>query len=222
MLLRLWLLTWVDCCCGGSGCCGSLTEELFLADWSSCFKLAMSFLAFSPASLWLHTLFEPGWPALWHHSLLLGTLSSFPPTAVQGVLFPFPDFGRLVQVFRGLSVSCRTASGVLCCYARIGLLGSMVSLPLVWSWLAVDYFTFALMVVTTSGFANKSAMKPGVAAGTRSTCQVSLRHYDLYEKRLWTFSVRNNLRLWMFSVLYQQPDQNCINWQVVNVDWSTD
>ena len=45
MLLRLWLLTRVDCCCGGSGCCGSLTEELFLADWSSCFKLAMSFLA---------------------------------------------------------------------------------------------------------------------------------------------------------------------------------
>ena len=26
---------------------------------------------FSPASLWLHTLFEPGWPALRHHSLLL-------------------------------------------------------------------------------------------------------------------------------------------------------
>ena len=43
--MRLWLLTRVDCCCGGSGCCGSLTEELFLADWSSCFKLAMSFLA---------------------------------------------------------------------------------------------------------------------------------------------------------------------------------
>ena len=32
MLLRLWLLTRVDCCCGGYGCCGSVTEELFLAD----------------------------------------------------------------------------------------------------------------------------------------------------------------------------------------------
>ena len=73
---------------------------------------------FSPVSLSLHILFEPGWPALRHHSLLLRTLSSFPPTAVQGVLFLFPDFRRLVQVFRGLSVSCHTASGVLCCYAR--------------------------------------------------------------------------------------------------------
>ena len=73
---------------------------------------------FSPASLWLHILFEPGWPALRHHSLLLRTLSPFPPTAVQGVSFLFPDFGRLVQVFHGLSVSCHTASGVLCCYAR--------------------------------------------------------------------------------------------------------
>ena len=116
MLLRLWLLMGVDCCCGGS-----VSEELFLADRSSCFKLAMSFFAstslFSSVFMASH-FFEPGWPALRHHSLLLRTLSPFPPTAVQGVVFPFPDFRRLVQVFRGLSVSCHTTSGVLCCYAQ--------------------------------------------------------------------------------------------------------
>ena len=45
MLLQLWLLTRVNSCCGGFGCYGSLTEELLCADWSSCFKLAVSFLA---------------------------------------------------------------------------------------------------------------------------------------------------------------------------------
>ena len=41
-----------------------------------------------------------------------------------------------------------------------------------------------LSVVATTAFANKSAMKPGVAAVINSTFQVSLRHYVLYDKRL--------------------------------------
>ena len=94
--------------------CSLLTEALVLSlQW-----VFWPQRVFSPASLWLHILFEPGWPSRRHHSLLLRTLSPFPPAAVQGVWFLFPDFGRLVQVFRGLSVGCHTASGVLCCYAR--------------------------------------------------------------------------------------------------------
>ena len=80
MLLRLWLLMGVDCCCGGSGCCGSVTEELFLADRSSCFKLAMSFFAstslFSSVFMASH-FFKPGSLALQHHSLLLRTSSYY-------------------------------------------------------------------------------------------------------------------------------------------------
>ena len=53
-----------------------------------------------------------------------------------------------------------------------------ISLPGFSVSLAVDSFTLALTVVTATAFANKSAMKLGVAAGTNSTFQVSLRHYD--------------------------------------------
>ena len=121
MLLRLWLLTRVDCCCGGSGCCGSLTEELFLADWSSSFKLAMSFLA--STSLFSSVLMASHFVRTRLASSLASFAAfsysfSFSSTAVQGVSFLFSDFGRPVQVFRGLSVSCHTASGVLCCYAQ--------------------------------------------------------------------------------------------------------
>lgn len=41
-------------------------------------------------------------------------------------------------------------------------MGFSVSLVLVWSWLAVDSFTFALTVVATTTFEIKSTMKPGV------------------------------------------------------------
>ena len=113
MLLRLWLLTWVNCCCGGSGCCGSLTYELFLADWSSCFKLAMSFLASTSlfSSVFKASHFVRTRLASSSASFAASSYSfSFSFTAVEGVSFLFPDFGRLVQVFRGLSVSCHTAS----------------------------------------------------------------------------------------------------------------
>ena len=56
-------------------------------------------------------------------------------------------------------------------------LGFSTPWELVWCGLVVGSSAFALVVDTTA-FANKSAMKPGVAAGINSTFEVSLKHYD--------------------------------------------
>ena len=65
--------------------CSLLTEALLLSlQW-----VFWPQRVFSLASWWLHILFEPGWPALWHHSLLLHTLSPFPPLLSKEFRFFF-------------------------------------------------------------------------------------------------------------------------------------
>ena len=61
---------------------------------------------------------------------------------------------------------------------EVALLGFSTPWKLVWCGLVVGSSAFALRVVDTTAFANKSATKPGVAAGINSTFEVSLKHYD--------------------------------------------
>ena len=106
----------------------------------------------------------------------LRTLSPFPPTTVQGVSFLFLILKGVCKFFRGLSVSCPTASGVLSCYTwnHCPGLQCFVGACLV----SIGSRQF-LVTGPTTAFANKSAMKLVVAARTNSIFQVSLRHYDL-------------------------------------------
>ena len=177
MLLWLWLLTRVDSCCDGFGCCGSLTEELLRADWSSCFKLAVSLL--TTMSLFF-SIFQ-------HHQVgqlfgiirCLRTLSPFPPTTVQGVSFLFLILKGVCKFFRGLSVSCHTASGVLSCYTWNHCPGLQCFVGACLVSMGSRQFLIRTDTGPTTAFANKSAMKLVVAARTNSIFQVSLRHYDL-------------------------------------------
>ena len=104
----------VNRCCGGSGCWGSLTEELFLADWSSCFKLAMSFLASTSlfSSVFMASHFVRTRLASSSASFTASSYSfSFSSNCCPRSFVSFSWFRKACASLLWSSVSCHTGSG---------------------------------------------------------------------------------------------------------------